>query len=719
MTVTLRPYQQQAIDNTYEMLVKRRLESGIIHLFTSAGKSVVASELVRQRFNPQEGHRVIFAAPTVDLVFQMHANFKQLWPESQLPVKAHNTVYPGLGIVMEKLDDVKARIICASTPTLANDVLADSGWEQLSESERDRIAAMTEKEQQNALNEIGKAQWKIDNAPITVDDICVDAAGDITKSPRSRRRVLVSERFDRILANGGLPTFIIHDEAHHSVSDGILLLMRRLQQIARLLNKPAIYLVGLTATPVRQDQRGLGNLYKCIIISRDFRWAQRHGYCAPFAQPIRIMAKTGLEGYSVARKIQNWTEFIIKTWQEKAGDRPTVFFTDKVEQADLSAVEASKVLAKAFNEAGVPAVHLDGGCCIGPSGEVEKKSERRKYFKQLIEGKIKVICNFAVMIEGVDVPPISCVALLRKMNEVQLTQAIGRAVRIFKGNEWLPEKKDMLLIDYAGEALNVVPVGTLMGFKVDEVTKEFVEEEDDAEDELMPADGMAVADLLTQNGLVQGVDAAYSPAQIVSKSQGDWYIDSFTGAMSLQVGDKDTFVITMPQHTMASNMHYLLSEAEQVVGGGSADIGEFMVPVDQLRQYIEFFMWAKTLFENFVLWHTVAKDKTYTIPRKTWLAAEPALDVLEAEAVQYAFHHVEGQVNALMKKHRSWKYDGITTPQVDMLASLLNTSADKIDHGMSKGDASKLISHLMAYRAVAPFFQAVDKALAPFQKYML
>src|SRR5690606_35948899 len=105
-------------------------------------------------------------------------------------------------------------------------------------------------------------QWLTDMAEITADDVVIDSFGNIKKSATGKRTVLVSERMDRILANGGMPALIITDEAHHSVSDGSMLLMLRLRQLAQALRIAPPKLVGLTATPVRADERGLGNLYK-------------------------------------------------------------------------------------------------------------------------------------------------------------------------------------------------------------------------------------------------------------------------------------------------------------------------------------------------------------------------------------------------------------------------------------------------------------------------
>lgn len=711
--LTLFPYQQKAIENTRKFLIERRYGSGIIHLFTGGGKSVVAVELVKQVF-PLDKYRVIFTAPSIELVYQMHGNFKQQWPDCQRPVAANNTVYPGLGIVMEKLDDANARLIVASMPTLAKDILNQSAWSKLSDEERDRVAALPPEEQTAVLTEMGSKQWQIDIRAITKADLCVDAFGNITKSPQSDRSVLVSERFDRILAQGGLPNVIITDEAHHALADGTFLAMKRLEQIADALHLPVPYLVGLTATPVREDQRGMGNLFKTMIISKDFRSAQAEGYLAPFAQPVRVMPPNGVP----LKLMSNWAEFIVETWKEKAGDRPTVFFSDKMDAFDMGPKEASKALAAEFNRHGIPAVHLDDSSCIGPSGEREPKSQRRKYFKMVMEGKIKVITNFGIMIEGVDVPPISCVALLRKMNPVQLTQAMGRALRKFSGSKFLPEKKDMLLMDYTGDDLAVVPVGTLMGMKVDPTTHEFVNALPDSEEDELEDDGKALADVLADDDTVVGKDAVYSIPKIIAKSAGDWYHDYETSSMSLAVSASDVLVIGMPQHTMASNMQYL---AEEAMNGGG-DVPEFVALDDAGRhKWIEFFQWAQTLYGSFTLWHAKEVNGRYVSATPSWLAAGDALDVLEATAVQYGYHAIEEAVDVFVKKGAEWKKSKykITEPQRQKLAEMLGVRLVDFNPDITKRDASKWISHLRAYGAVLKFFKVAEKTAAPFAKYMI
>jgi hypothetical protein len=312
----------------------------------------------------------------------------------------------------------------------------------------------------------------------------------------------------------------------------------------------------------------------------------------------------------------------------------------------------------------------------------------------------------------------ACVALLRKMNPVQLTQAIGRALRKFGGNEFLPEKKDMLLMDYTGDDLAVVPVGTLMGMKVDPSTHEFVDALPDAEEDELEDDGKALADVFSDDTTVQGKDAVYSIPKIIARSAGDWYHDFETSSMSLSVSTADVLVIGMPQHTMAANMEYLATEAMN--GGG--DVPELAALDDAgRRKWIEFFQWAQTLYGSFTLWHAKEVNGRYVSATPSWLAAGDALDVLEATAVQYGYHAIEEVVDSFVKKGAEWKKNShkITWKQREMLAGLMGVNLTDFNPDISKRDASKWISHLRAYGAVLKFFKLAEKTLQPFEKHLI
>lgn len=111
---------------------------------------------------------------------------------------------------------------------------------------------------------------------------------------------------------------------------------------------------------------------------------------------------------------------MVREWRDKAeGKRTAVFAVD---------VERSKEYAAAFCRAGVPAEHLDG--------ETEK-DDRREILKRFESGETLILCNCGIISEGVDIPGIEAVQIVRPTGSLSLwRQMAGRAFRNADGKEF-------------------------------------------------------------------------------------------------------------------------------------------------------------------------------------------------------------------------------------------------------------------------------------------
>jgi superfamily II DNA or RNA helicase len=85
---------------------------------------------------------------------------------------------------------------------------------------------------------------------------------------------------------------------------------------------------------------------------------------------------------------------VIKHWQEKAGNRKTIIF--------CSTVEHAKSVAKSFDDHNIKAVVIHGGL---------SERERKATLVEYEQGDTNVIINVAVLTEGYDYQPTSCVIL--------------------------------------------------------------------------------------------------------------------------------------------------------------------------------------------------------------------------------------------------------------------------------------------------------------------
>lgn len=222
--------------------------------------------------------------------------------------------------------------------------------------------------------------------------------------------------------------FIFVDEAHLSISKTWFKLFERV---------PNAYVLGLTATPIRMDGKGLNNYYQNLVeISNiDKLTSLRHLVPARVFAPVQPnlkgipkrlgdFDKTLLE--STMKKVSG---DIVKTWLELSKGRKTICFAVSISHAEQ--------IANEFINAGIKADVV--------SGADPKRDQKIQDFR---DGKIEILCNALLLSEGWDCPEIETVILARPTLSLALyLQQIGRGLRPY------PDKGYLLVLDHAGNAL--------------------------------------------------------------------------------------------------------------------------------------------------------------------------------------------------------------------------------------------------------------------------
>jgi superfamily II DNA or RNA helicase len=222
---------------------------------------------------------------------------------------------------------------------------------------------------------------------------------------------------------------IILDEAHRSTSDTFKKLLEEY---------PDAYVVGLTATPIRNDGKALGNIYDELVESSNIRDLTAQGYLVKnrvFAPSIPDLQglKISMGDYDKRQldKRMNKTKLVgdtVSHWIKFAENRPTVVFA--------SSIAHSKYIANIFNQNGVPAGHIDSEM---------NDEDREQVLKDLQENRIKVLSNCMILTEGWDCPKVSCVVICRPTKSYGMyLQMVGRSLRPH------PDKNDTLIIDHSG-----------------------------------------------------------------------------------------------------------------------------------------------------------------------------------------------------------------------------------------------------------------------------
>lgn len=222
---------------------------------------------------------------------------------------------------------------------------------------------------------------------------------------------------------------VIFDEAHHAIAASW-------KQIADAYPNAAI--LGLTATPVRGDGKGLGHLFSDMVIGPSIPELTEQGYLVP----VRYFAPSmpDLHGVKLTAGDYNQAQLegrmdkpklvgdVVTNWGEVCPDRKTVVFA--------TSVKHSIHLAEQFQAVGINALHLDGETPL---------DERANILADLRDGLIQVITNCMVLTEGWDQPDVSCCVLARPTKSLGLyLQMAGRVLRP------APDKTDTILIDHSG-----------------------------------------------------------------------------------------------------------------------------------------------------------------------------------------------------------------------------------------------------------------------------
>lgn len=210
---------------------------------------------------------------------------------------------------------------------------------------------------------------------------------------------------------------VIIDECHRTLGEEYMRLLEFYKDS---------FVVGCTATPTREDGKGLGDYYQALECTVPTSQLVKEGWLCPvrcYAPEIQIKGK-GKVKRSIAGDPVKW-------WRNYAEGRPTILFA--------ATKKASIACSVAFSAAGYPAEHME---------DKTPDDEREAIVDRLRSGKTMIICNVGILGEGIDIPQLSCCILLCMAGSyTKFAQAVGRIMRPHES------KKDAILIDHSGAVL--------------------------------------------------------------------------------------------------------------------------------------------------------------------------------------------------------------------------------------------------------------------------
>ena len=229
---------------------------------------------------------------------------------------------------------------------------------------------------------------------------------------------------------------VIVDEAHHAAADTFVSTLEKI--------KPK-YLLGLTATPFRKDQRSIMKIFGEPLVKYDVIKALQNGYLSNIDYKIKNdnidinwIAEESKKGYTVRqlnKKIfipqrdEEVCETIFKYWNYKKPQRG-IIFCNSSEHAE----RIEQILRTKFD---FPARSL--------TTRVLSTDERAKRLRLFRAGQIKILTCYDMLNEGVDVPDVDFLVYLRVTHSrVIFLQQLGRGLRFKEG-------KTLLVLDFVAD----------------------------------------------------------------------------------------------------------------------------------------------------------------------------------------------------------------------------------------------------------------------------
>lgn len=227
---------------------------------------------------------------------------------------------------------------------------------------------------------------------------------------------------------------VVADECHHYVAPAF---QEVLEHFGVFESVPC---VGFTATMVRSDTLGLGDVWQDVVYKKSILWGIINGFLTDVrAESVEV---DGLNLAQIARSRGDYQkgklgdaliasgagDVVAQQYLEKAGDKQGIGFAPSVACAED--------FHEAFNRHGIPCDLVTG---------TTSKDDRTDVYNRFRNRDTQVIMSVGVLTEGFDMPQAEVAVMARPtMSRGLYVQMAGRVLRPFPG------KKEALLLDVVG-----------------------------------------------------------------------------------------------------------------------------------------------------------------------------------------------------------------------------------------------------------------------------
>ncbi|WP_339200725.1 DEAD/DEAH box helicase family protein [Peribacillus sp. FSL P2-0133] len=250
--------------------------------------------------------------------------------------------------------------------------------------------------------------------------------------------------FNHIKANKPLQDYniIIIDECHHAGADTY-------KTVIDHINPD--FLLGMTATPFRTDERDITEIFGKPLFSMDIIKGMKHGFLSRvdyriFADNIDWDFVESSSQKSLTVKDLNKKLFIPKRDDEIIYTIKNVWKKEKVNRAIIfcASIDHCKQMEKNLVSYGFKARALFSG--LDPWA-------REKYLREFRQGKIDILLAVDILNEGIDIPEVDLVVFLRVTHSrIIFLQQLGRGLRLSSG------KTKVTVLDFVTDIKRVASI---------------------------------------------------------------------------------------------------------------------------------------------------------------------------------------------------------------------------------------------------------------------
>jgi ATP-dependent helicase IRC3 len=433
---------------------------------------------------------------------------------------------------------------------------------------------------------------------------------------------------------------VILDEAHHGVTDGY---SRILDAAGSLRSDTHKLLLGTTATPQRPDGKALSDLFEKVAYVYPIRTAIKDGWLVPI-RGYRTRTDVSLDAVSkrpegdfvqselaTAVNTPERNRQVVDVWLKYGENRKTLVFSVDIKHA----VD----LAEEFKHRGVSTEAVWGD-----------DPDREQKLKDHQMGKIQVLCNCSLTVEGYDDPSIACILdAAPTMSAVRYTQKVGRGTRLFEG------KIDLIVIDVVDGTSkhSLLTLPTLMGMQA-----------------CLDLQGRGVLDVVEALEALKEEHPSVDFTKLESLDKAAWLIEQV-----------DLFQVRFPAET---------ETASDLVWFKAVDSG-YKIRVPKEGSTRAGFV---RLFEDAIgKWEIVGR-----INDEDFHGVRPSFE----ESIKVADEQIRKRVNPItlqtILREATWRGKPATKGQIKMLTRLFPHKQFLLDQ-MTAGQASHLISERLARKA--------------------